>query len=72
MLNLRSRSLEPVQQREHAICICSIQQVSILMLHIEGEDSFRLICIMEQDKLIEDGDVAEIRLQLSISGWPAR
>lgn len=43
-----------------------------IMLCIKRKDYCRLISIMEQDKLIEDCDVAEMRLQHSISGWSPR
>lgn len=43
-----------------------------IMLYIQRKDSYRLISIMEQDKLIEDCDAAEMRLQLSISAWSPR
>lgn len=63
--------LSPVQWRtQHMHLLYPVSKY--IMLYIQRKDYYRLISIMEQDKLIEDCDVAEMRLQLSISGWSPR
>lgn len=62
-----SVTLAAVQWRMHIRL-----HISAPLLYIHGRGSYRLISIMEQDKLIEDCDVAGIRLHLSHSEWLSR